>query len=417
MRKFIPLFFILSLFLGGSNVWAEEPYPPTFFCSADSSWLTPHKLPTEVPGEQNPGGTSLCQFHQFVTEYFLSETYWNGGGSNPEFLSWMPVQGVFDDQGNVLSNPTPWGQQPKELKDICDLGGTPPPVITDLVNQAGQPRPLIDQNNNYTFYDVRMNKTQYDYTIACDLQGNKTCANHQPGIDPTRYPGGSIEIKIGWKILQGSDNPKNYISVPGWVKNPETGKCSSHTLGMVGYHLVIATPDHPEFIWGTFEHKGNNPPCEQLNTPVPAGGWSYYNKDCKDCSPGLNTYTQGKPTNVCIQHPQGGGTNENIRDIIFLNLSYDGILAGKNSPLSNYKFIGSIWTKDGKPPSNTSDQRGSLKLANSVAETYYQGTGGGPLLDCFSCHQYSDPNQALQVSHINEVTKAKSPSVRKNFFK
>jgi hypothetical protein len=194
VKKFIPLLFTLGLFLGSSNAWAQ--YPPALFCSADSSWLSPHPLPSEVPGEGQPGGPSLCQFHQFVTEYFLAETYWNGGGSSPDFLNWMPVQGIFGDDGSVLPDPTPWGQQPKELKDICDLPGPTPPVITDLVNQAGQPRPLIDQDNNYTFYDVRMNKTQYDFTVKCDLQANKTCKN-TVGIDPNRYPGGSIEVKIG----------------------------------------------------------------------------------------------------------------------------------------------------------------------------------------------------------------------------
>ena len=412
MKKLIPLFFILSLFLGSSNAWAQ--YPATQFCFTNPTWLIPHKLPSEVPGSSQPGGPSLCQFHQFETEYFLAETYWNGRGKNPDFLNWMPVQGVFGPGGNVLPNPTPWGNRPKELKEICpNMTGAMPPVVSDLVNQAGQPRPLIDQNNNYTFYDVRMNQTQYDYTVACDLQKDKTCKNHPQGLDTTRYPGGSIEIKIGWKILTGSDNPDNYVSVPGWVKKPGAQNCSAETLGMVGYHLVVATPDHPEFIWGTFEHKGNSPTCEQLDAPAPPGGWSYYKNDSN-----LNQYIPGKPANVCLQHPQGGGTSENIRDIMSLNATYDVILNATDSPLKNYRFIGSLWTTGGKPPSNKSDQRGSLLLANSVAETYYQGDAqGNGTLDCFVCHSYSDPNQALKVSHINEVVKAKSLKARKKFFK
>jgi hypothetical protein len=388
VKKFIPLLFTLSLLLGSSNAWAQ--YPSTEFCVSNLSWLSPHPLPTEVPGEDTPDGASLCQFHQFTTEYFLSETYWNGEGSNPEFLNWMPAQGVFDSQGNVLANPTLWGQQPKELVDLCSgMSGATPPVISNLIKQAGSADPLIDQNNNYTFYEVRMNKTQYDFTIKCGLQGNKTCSK----TSDTRYPGGSIELKIGWKILTNAENPDNYISVPGWVKAPGASSCSKETLGMVGYHIVIATPKHPEFIWGTFEHKGNNPVCEELTAPAPSGGWAYYKDDSN-----LNTYIAGKPTNVCLENPQGGGTGENIRDIIFLNLSYDLILAGKG-PLSNYKFIGSVWTKDGLPSvtANQVNQKGSLSLANSVAETYTQD------IDCFGCHRFTGVSKGLEVSHINQV--------------
>ena len=33
------------------------------------------------------------------------------------------------------------------------------------------------------------------------------------------------------------------------------------TLGLIGMHLVKSTPDHPEMIWATFEHKSNTTEC------------------------------------------------------------------------------------------------------------------------------------------------------------
>jgi hypothetical protein len=368
-------------------------------CAVDKAWLDPHTLPTEVPSEE-----TLCQFHQFVMEHFLAETYWE---PDPQFLDWMPVAGVFTPEGNVQENPTPWGSQPKIPKELCPNAPDTAPVFSDLVYQAGKPRPLMDQAGNYVFYGVRVNKTQYDYTIECDLQTDKTCANKE--VDGTRYPKGSVETKIGWKILNASDDPARYIAVEGWVKNPEGGECTKETLGLVGYHLVVASKRHPEFIWGTFEHIDNNPNCDNQGATPPVGGWSFYKKDCPDC-PDINTYVEGKPAQVCLQHPQGGGKPENQEDIVSLNASYQEVLKGHM--MANYKFVGSLWTKDGKPPIEKA-QRGSLLLANSVAETYYQGDASGDgTLNCFVCHNYKTEKESLKVSHINEVLPKKSPTLR-----
>jgi len=340
-------------------------------------------------------------------EHFVAETYWE---SSSEFLNWMPVYGVFTPEGNVQENPTPWGKQPEISKELCpEAGGTMAPVFSDLVHQASRGGPeLIDQAGNYVFYGVRMNKTQYDYTIKCDLQADKTCANKE--VDGTRYPKGSVETKIGWKILNTSDDLSKYISVPGWVKNPVSGACTEETLGMVGYHLVIASKRHPEFIWGTFEHADNNPDCNKRGT---ARDWSFYNKDCPECP--INTYEKGEPTQVCLQHPQGGGSSDdkqNEKDIISLNASYQEVLGG--SKMGNYKFVGSLWTKDGVPPhSGEKVQKGSVLLANSVAETYIQGDASGAgTKNCFFCHRYNTPEEALKVSHITEVLQKKSPTLR-----
>jgi hypothetical protein len=136
-------------------------------CDFKKAWLKPHDLPTEVPVDE-----SLCDFHQFVVEHFIAETYW---GSKPQFLDWMPVSGVFTSEGNVQKTPTPWRSQPKIPKDLCPNAPETAPVFSDLIYQAGrEPRPLMDRKKNYVFYGVRMNKTQYDYTIECDLQADKT---------------------------------------------------------------------------------------------------------------------------------------------------------------------------------------------------------------------------------------------------
>jgi hypothetical protein len=233
-------------------------------------------------------------------------------------------------------------------------------------------------------------------------------------VDGTRYPKGSIETKIGWKILTDSDDGSRYVSVKGWVKNPEGGKCTEETLGLVGYHLVIASKRHPEFIWGTFEHVDNNPNCDNQGAKPPtADDWSFYKKDCPDCPP-INTYDKDKPTQpvqACLQHPQGGGKQENVDDINSLNKSFQKRLKGQ--VLANYKFVGSLWTKDGKPPSDESVHRGSLRLANSVAETYYQDPKDtAEVKSCFTCHSYKTEKDALQVSHINGVLPNKSPTLR-----
>jgi hypothetical protein len=134
-------------------------------------------------------------------------------------------------------------------------------------------------------------------------------------------------------------------------------------------------------------------------------------------------------------YPQGTkegdlDADENRSNIDSLNaqvMGEGGILASlpasdPQSVWQNYQMIGGIWfntASDTNPPtfalpgsgSNTGAQRGSLKLANSVMETTFQGgpvakvpSAPNSMLNCFVCHKASDYSQTLDVSGLSHIS-------------
>jgi hypothetical protein len=199
------------------------------------------------------------------------------------------------------------------------------------------------------------------------------------------------------------------------------------TLGLVGFHLVMSTKNHPEFVWATFEHNTNAPDCTNPQT-APGGGWSFTSEPCAEC---LKTKTPAEctdckfntgitpppgltsdPTEVCRVYPDGtdpdpmtGGNNNdtNRANINALNdqlVGPGGFLTQlpADSPMAvwkNYSLMGGLWTNGGVGSEGDDVQRGSLELANMTMETFFQQ----PQQNCFTCHNY-DPAAPLKVSHI-----------------
>lgn len=379
------LFLMLVIFLISCT---SAPNLESKSCKFDIAWLNPHEIPTEI---NNGRDADDCDIYQYVMENFVAQTDWY---EKPQFLESMSVVGVFNDLSRVRVHPTPYGEIPKYNLETCDLGKEIPYVVSDLTNQAGQPRPLIDQNGSYTYYDVRMNKVLYDFILKCRLTPDNRCGNR--GIDATRFPAGGHEMKIAWKILE-RENPENYITSRGWVKNPDNGECSIELLGMVGFHLVMSTDYHPEMIWSSWTHKDNNPLCSTRDGVSELKKYGYYSKNS---TIPVNTYVEGEPSNICTTSAAQGPIDEKTAVIAQLKRSYAKNMKG--TLLGNYEMLGAIWTKNGVMPVLTQEQRGAVALAHPEIESYYQDT-----LNCFSCHTYSRPDDALLVSHINDVTRNK----------
>lgn len=354
-------------------------------CAFKEGWLIPHKISTQVKnGEQ----ATDCNFYQYAMENFIAQTEWY---DQPEFLDFMSVSGVFDDRSFMRQDPTAWGKKPLYNLETCDLGGEMPDVVSDLVYQAGNSDPLLDQNSNYTYYDVRMNKTLYDFLIECRLGPDNRCLNRS--LDATRFPPGAQEIKIAWKVLTGKDNSENYITSTGWVKNPGTGKCSAEQLGLVGYHLVMSTDYHPEMLWSSWTHTENNPVCATREAQGKRTDYSYYSNDSTEK---VNTYVGGESPNICNPKPEQGTRDNKIFPLTQLREGYSEQFSG--DVLGNYKMLGVLWTDKGVMPALSKAQRGQLLLAHPQLESFYQDN-----LNCFSCHSYDRPDRALAVSHINDV--------------
>ncbi len=383
------------------------PTPPTppVTCAADPAWISNPSMPSEVPETE-----SFCDFYQFSWQWFLAQT-----APAPE--SGMPVF-----MGNRV-------YQPSGGDDQCAAA---PMVGHEGVQAALIPRSVKSQDfedaqaDANALYDKNGNVVHYNafYTPAlCD----STAAGFAPG---------TLEMKAAWMTL-ASPSPDYYMISVDLDGEPVH-------LGLVGLHLAIWTPNHPEMIWASWEHKRNAPLC---NGHSEGSDWAFASGDAAAClyankldgrgSPSeacadfkFNTPdtlppaggpipVKGSPNNVCREYDHGNqpgasvNGNDNLANLAAITelnealVGADGMLVGM---WSNYEMVGGLWTKDGAasgtppvpsqqgPANAASPQRGSLELANMALETFQQGDESY-VPNCFGCHNY-DPTKPLDVSHI-----------------
>ena len=374
-------------------------------CGASVAWFTNPSIPTEVSGGLNANN---CAFHQLAWQAFaaLIQPQTSGGVA---FEGWMPDYGLFPTSGP----PTPWGQDPTtpctgddpKARSRFVFRPRTPKLVAGAVNPNSTDQatgnPLIDQNGNVVYYEAWVNQTEYNFVTGCQFYDTSCIALAPANV---ALPPGSIELKTSWRILPGPSS--SYYTVQGQIGS----NCQTVTLGLVGFHLVINTPDHPEFIWATFEHKSNAPDCSNTSAPPPAGGWSFYNPKCSttDCPVNQPT-TAPTPTQVCRVTPQGGGDSQNVANIQAVNQSVystmqklaavDPTKYGYLNTWSNYFLAGNLWTNQGQLPPSSANEKGSTLNANTTMETFAQNTNG--LTNCFSCHQESGAFQQSNSAPAN----------------
>lgn len=380
-------------------------------CAADKSWVTNPSLPTEIPG----GGTDFCQFYQYAWQtflYLMSPSGDSAGDRNFEVWQQFPtLQATGTDSCNV----EPSGPQlfVRTLKADAEDETF---VIPERIGQAGDEATIYDQNGNVVFYDVRFSRNLCTAPATGDL------------------PAGTTELKSSWRVLKAGQTD-GYFTMDAVIQGVSTEPV---TLGMVGFHLFRTTPDHPEGVWMTWEHTGNNPDCIEPQ-PAPPAGWSFTSAECAKClasssngplscascsfndaSP--SSSLTGTPTEICRVYPDGTASGDheaaqNVADVDALNqqlVGGGGILASLPAAdpmavFANYFNVGGLWVSDPTQPSNSSNERGSIQLSNTTMETTFQGdfqsTGSGYVItgavNCFDCHGYTPGStRTTGLSHI-----------------
>lgn len=385
MRRYLLLLVAAVVLAGAAPASAQN-------CGATVSWFTNPSIPTEVSGGLNADN---CAFHQFAWQTFAALIQPAAGGEL-EYETWMPDYGLFPASGP----PTPWGQSPPTPceNDAPNATGRffRPRVVKDAdsalnpdsTDQAFGGK-LYDQNNNVVYYEAWVNKTEYDFVSSCQFY-NTGCIAAAPAN--VALPSGSIELKAAWRVLTGPS--KDFYTVQGLVGS----NCTPVTLGLVGFHLVINTPIHQEFIWATFEHKSNAPDCPGTGVTPPPGGWSFFNPSCTNGGqPCAVNQSDTIPTQVCRVTPWGGGDSQNVANIQSINQSVYSTMEklaatdpqkyGFYSIWSNYEMTGNLWTDNGALPPSSSNEKGSTLNANTTMETFAQNTQSPSFQNCFSCHQ------------------------------
>ncbi len=273
----------------------------------------------------------------------------------------------------------------------------------------------------------------------------------------------AMELKTSWVDANTLSDSSRYVLgkavVPVFDRNKPKGPWpvasnQEKTLALVGMHVVGTVKGHPEMIWSTFEHVDNVPNNAYIynisatNTktqPYDSSGidWTFLptnaakptkvvanaqvNADKHGSLAQTITSIQGNAigsTKVVRADPWGNkhgsqaGSPQvaNNTDLVSINYSVLSQLS-TGDVRGNYIQTGGIWTAKGQIPKNgTADTlRGSLNLANTTLETYYQYLNNSNFnpINCFGCHG-SKPSDATGVSHVFD---ALQPLPKKNIRK
>lgn len=241
----------------------------------------------------------------------------------------------------------------------------------------------------------------------------------------------AIEIKTAWVEAAGLPNLNTYITmtatIPTYTQNSsilwtQSGQ-KTVQLALVGIHVVGSTAGHPEMVWATFEHAGNDPIAsysynstsgpKTVNPSSFAWLFAASNATGNFNNPHMS-FTQGTP-NTINANTAGGFTISPSDTNRVEPWGIDGSNAGSNTEVismnshvltmlasgdvrGNYVMTGATWTPGGSnpvPPNNNGV--GTNLLANTTMETYQQGA-----TNCFSCHSNfgAAPNPTTDISHV-----------------
>ena len=383
-------------------------------CPADLTWLTSPSMPTEVKKSVSGTESNFCDFYQFSWQaylYLISPSLNNNSLRNFQVLNNYPLL-EFNSDGSPANS--------------CDetITGTTLQTTLDKTSsstgQAGGNKTIYAQDGNVIYYDVRFDKaTCYLSGSAVDMLKNNI----------SNFPGGTTELKFAWKVLN-----KTEIQSGTFITQSQIIGSQHKTLGLVGMHIAVATPNHPEFVWATFERDANSPDCTPPSHTQSASGWIFADKSCTSGLPNSaknekkpckfnqavnhSTSPTSTPTNICRVYPDGAAdgdynADKNRADIAALNTIIRRWLAESNQPLmnnaANYFNVGALWISNINKPSSVSNQRGSLRLANTVAETTHQNVdlNSGFVSNCFGCHNFkgrAEPvNNNITSQHLSHI--------------
>ncbi len=129
--------------------------------------------------------------------------------------------------------------------------------------------PIIDQNGNYVYYEILIDKNELDYICQNKLYsvaGQEDFAKTHSAVDlpsgvDTQDASGAYEIKLAWKILTASDEVDRYLTEEAQFPTPSAGGAFTLAppvkVGLVGMHIAHKSVSSKQWIWSTFEQVDN----------------------------------------------------------------------------------------------------------------------------------------------------------------
>lgn len=355
------------------------------------NWPAPNPIVQRgVPDQQNIVGG-------FVTKG-------GEGGSGSQMPSGPTVWETYKDTADIYLNPpvrpSPF-DAPEKIPAVCSAQATAHPEAANHVltmtskfdplfqgNKQADGNRLVDQNGQDVWYDVKLNRTYYDYVVNNGFynstnQKGKTISF--PSSSNTTAGQATIKVKAAWKImgLLGSKQPddtKRFYTTTALILDPATNTCEPRLVGLVGLHVVMKTKQLPQWLWATFEQVDNAP--DQGTTPPAGQKYSFNNPACTNC-----------PVNV----PPGKGDQTPTQVVRVVPV--DSVAASQNSLYQAalrtlrpdnvwqyYELVNAQWGATATPLGVPNQPK---YLANTTLETYLQETSD-PTKDqyhgCINCH-------------------------------
>jgi hypothetical protein len=459
MTKTLRYALAVTLTVATSGVAAAAPPPPARNCpqfgwaEGLNQYLDPtHAFPTkDTQNDSKKTPTPDCSFHQWSWEAFVWATALIKDSSGNTLPRFMTLETPED-----LLNPGVAAAEPKPRMLTLAARSQTFHGVTGFTEGAGaiveaDGYMLVAQNGYPVYASVHMNKSYFD-TAKKNLIAN---GGYQKEPADSYFDVGAAVFKATWLRLDNGQAPPagtyttqaqvpvlQTVVTPGLVTiQPVPGKFVTATVALIGLHVVGQTDNHPEFLWGTFEHKMNSPATAD-NTFAPSAN----TKDPKDYTlykantpysqvnipiipPSLTLDATSQKitpvTNVVLENQTGGENQQNgVGNIFAINGGAQNSVAKFTPPkypagqsvFANYSLVGTVWMN-----ANTynlkSDQTsavGSVNLANGTAETFEQNAKNTPIsnvANCFACHNptsysFQTPppakltNRLIAISHV-----------------
>jgi hypothetical protein len=297
----------------------------------------------------------------------------------------------FDAVSPCSDIPRANGGKKKTLTAFSKLGT----ILEDFNQAVGEnpSGPLVAQNQSYVRYEIRMNQPQYEF-IRGDPKKPQTALYLRknlpaPGGSSLTFPDGSIEIKAAWREIELPKEQKlleRYYHVDTLLLNPQTNKCETKTMGLVGLHIVQKTPSRPQWIWSTFEHVDN----VTVGPNAPEGTKPSFNDPA---GPQMGDKINVMPDPINAGNPPKPSPDpvQVVRLVLDkqesptipppatakINALYQAKL--KNTVWSNYQLVMTQWPTQPKA-GGKGDPFPRRNVANVTMETYLQGNS------CINCH-------------------------------
>jgi hypothetical protein len=245
--------------------------------------------------------------------------------------SYQEAASVFGSGDGVLKGQ--WQQKLPAVKSLRRISKFGDLDLKDIT-QAGGDHWLTNQRGDITYYEVLMNRDEYEFITTqkgFDLttaQGQLDCAS-QPGKPasegtPVPHPPlrgglslpsgtangwidtdcigngrnwgdgvGAMEVKAAWTPLPADHSlDYRYKTAVAEIEDPVTKSLRQVTVGLVGLHVIRKTISRQQWTWATFEQIDNSPDDKGQNgysppalppNPNPRGpfpGFTYFNTNC-----------------------------------------------------------------------------------------------------------------------------------------